>query len=148
MTTARSERKPAWQAEVKWGTRSYTTDELVRKGEIEETADGELVEAPEDKIVKVLHRVRVRVVHVFRTGCQRIRFLVNHREGREVTFTDPRERNAGTAGTTGIWGTLPALPAGMPRPLSVTAFRAELGRLVGAERAEEVIRSVTSPDFF
>ena len=29
-----------------------------------------------------------------------VRFLVNARDGRELTFTDPRGRDAGTAGAT------------------------------------------------
>ena len=64
MTIAERASKPAWQAEVKWRRRCYTTEELVRKGDIEETAEGELVEATEDKVLEVLHRVTELFVHV------------------------------------------------------------------------------------
>jgi hypothetical protein len=45
-------------------------------------------------------------------------FLVNHREGQDITFTDPRGRNMGTAGVTGIWGTRLAPPVVKPRQLA------------------------------
>ena len=35
-----------------------------------------------------------------------------------------------------------------PRPLSISAFRIEAARLIGAERADEIIRTISSPDFF
>jgi hypothetical protein len=72
----------------------------------------------------------------------------NHREGRDITFTDPRGRNMGTAGVTGIWGTRPAPPVVNPRPLSMSAFRIEAARLIGAARADEIIRTISAPDFF
>jgi hypothetical protein len=152
MTTATSSPKPAWQAEVQWENRSGTRKKRVRKGQIEKTDDGKLVKATEDRIDELEYSCMVRVVHVFRPGsecrCDRIRFQINERDVREITFSDPRERGAGTAGTTGIWGTLPALPTCKPRPLSVTAFRVELARLVGAERADEIIRTIMTQDFF
>jgi hypothetical protein len=77
-----------------------------------------------------------------------ISFLVNLREDRDITFTDPRGRNIGTAGVTGIWGTRPAPPVVKPRPLSISAFRIEAARLIGAERADEIIRTLSAPGFF
>jgi len=152
MTTATSTPKPARQAEVTWENRSGTRKKRVRKGQIEKTADGELVKATEDRIDEIEYSCMVRVVHVFRPGsergCDRLRFQINERDRGEITFSDPRERNAGTVGTTGIWGTLPPLPACKPRPLSVITFRVELARLIGAERAEEIMRTVILPDFF
>ena len=71
-----------------------------------------------------------------------IRFRVNRRDDRVVSFTDYREQGSGTAGTTGIWGTLPPQPAGKPRSLTPTGFRLELAKLVGAERADEIIGSL------
>jgi hypothetical protein len=152
MTTATSNNKPAWHAEVRWENRSGTRKKKIRKGQLVKAADGELVNATEDKTVEEDYSTMVRVVHVFRPEsecrCDRIRFQVNEHSGPEITFSDPRERAAGTAGVTGIWGTLPAPPVYKPRPLTLAAFRVELTRLVGATRAEEIIRTITSPDFF
>jgi hypothetical protein len=49
---------------------------------------------------------------------------------------------------TGLWGTLSAPPVYKPRPLSPSAFRVELARLIGAERAEKIISAILAPDFF
>jgi hypothetical protein len=148
MTTAATKSKPVWQAEVRWGKRRYTTEEQVPSQEAEETADGTVAKPPEMTTVTVQHSVVACFVDFSRPGCDRISFLVNHRDGRDITFTDPRGRNMGTAGVTGIWGTRPAPPVVKPRPLSISAFRIEAARLIGAERAEEIIRTISSPDFF
>jgi hypothetical protein len=148
MTTTANKSKPVWQAELRWGKRYYTTEEQVPGEEAGETADGAAGKAPEMTTVTVQHSVTECFVHVSRPGCEPIRFLVNHREGRDITFTDPRGRNMGIAGVTGIWGTRPAPPVVKPRPLSISAFRIEAARLIGAERADEIIRTISSPDFF
>jgi hypothetical protein len=89
-------------------------------------------------------RVWVCFVEFSRAGGDRLRFRVNPtREGR-LTFSDPRDREAGTAGTTGIWGTRPALRAARPRSLTPTAFKVEAARFVGAERAEQIVREIMS----
>jgi len=147
MTTTASKSRPAWQAEVNWEKRHYVTEEEAPADEIEETAEGAIARAPEKRTVEVLKSVTECFVHVFRPGCERIRFRVNHRPGQDITFSDPRGRNAGTAGVTGIWGTLPAPPVDKPRPLSRSAFRVELARLIGAERAGEIVQTL-SDDFF
>jgi hypothetical protein len=71
-----------------------------------------------------------------------IRFRVNRRDRRVVSFTDYREQNTGTAGTAGIWGTLQPQPAGKRRSLGPATFQAELARLAGAERAKEILESL------
>ncbi len=71
-----------------------------------------------------------------------IRFRVNRRNDRAVSFTDYREQGTGTAGTTGIWGTLPPQRAARHRTLTLTAFRSELTILVGAGRADEIVESL------
>jgi hypothetical protein len=151
MTTATTSGKAAWQVQVKWEERSGTRTRRARKGEVVETPDGELIKATGTETVEKDYDFRVRVVHVFQPDserrCDRIRFQINEQNGPAITFSDARERNAGTAGVTGIWGTLPAPPVVKPRPLSLAAFRAELSRFVGAERAEEVIQTIRS-DFF
>jgi hypothetical protein len=148
MTTTASKSKPVWEAEVRWGRRYYTTEEQVPSDDAEETADGTVTEAPEMTTVKVQHSIAACFVDFSRPGCDRISFLVNHRDGRDITFTDPRVRNMGTAGVTGIWGTRPAPPVVKPRPLSISAFRIEAARLIGAERADEIIRTLSAPGFF
>ena len=67
------------------------------------------------------------------------------------TFSDRRGQDAGTLGTTGLWGTLPPLRANGPRSLTPTAFKVEAARYLGAERAEEIVRQITgnrSPFFW
>jgi hypothetical protein len=81
-------------------------------------------------------------VDVTRPDGDRIRFRVNRSGGRVVSFTDYREQGTGTAGTTGIWGTLPPQPAARRCSLTPTAFRAELARLAGQVRADEIIESL------
>ena len=65
-------------------------------------------------------------VDVFRPGCKRIRFRVNHRKGWCITFTDRREVLAGTADATGIWNTRPALAGGQASTSTPTGFQAEV----------------------
>jgi hypothetical protein len=77
-----------------------------------------------------------------------IRFRVNRRDGRIVSFTDYREYNTGTAGTTGIWGTRPPQPPGKRRSLTPTGFRYELIELVGEEQTARVIESLGERKFF
>jgi len=124
MMTATTNCNPAWQAEVRWERRYVHMEE--------ESAEGETV----DTFLKVWDCF----VDVFPPGGERIRFRVNRRDGRCLTFTDLRDRTAGTAGTTGIWGTWPAPRADRPRALTPTGFKAEVARLIGAERAEEIVR--------
>jgi hypothetical protein len=139
MTTAT---ETVWEAKVKWVRRGYTKP--AKKPRLATPvmpagADGEL---PEEKTQDEVGTVCDCFVDVFPPGDERIRFRVNRREGRDLTFTDPRERTAGTAGTTGLWGTLPPLRAVKPRPLTRIEFRAELARLVGAEKAEEIVNDL------
>jgi len=127
MSTATRTSNPAWQAEVKWERRYLPMTKETTAAEMEETTDGETVrrppttrwrEAEEGETVDMWLKVSDCFVDVFRPGGERIRFGVNHRNGRRLTLTDPRARTAGTAGTTGIWGTRPALRADRPRALT------------------------------
>jgi len=87
-------------------------------------------------------------VDFLRAGSERIRFRVNPLKNGRFTFSDQRDRKAGTEGTTGMWGTLPAPRASRPRSLTPTAFKLEAARFVGEERAEETVREVLTCDFF
>jgi len=134
MTTATSKSNLAWRAEVKWESRCIPMPEGTPEGEMEET--------PENETGVSFLKVWDCFVDVFRPGCERIRYRVNRRKDRRLTFTDRRESLAETAGTTGIWGTRPAPRAGRPRALTPTGFQVEVARLIGAERAEEIVRAL------
>ncbi|MFI5459012.1 MAG: hypothetical protein ACHRXM_26585 [Isosphaerales bacterium] len=149
MTTAASKSNPGWQANVKCEVRYIPMTEETTAGAMEETTDGEMARRPpttrwrrtaEGETVDMWLKVWDCFVDVFRPGGERIRFRVNRPTDRHLTFADPRERTAGTAGTTGPWGTLPALRAAKPRTLTPTGFKAEVARLIGTERADEIIR--------
>ena len=77
-----------------------------------------------------------------RPGCEGIRFRVNHRKDGRFTFSDPRGRDAGTAGTTGLWGTRPPMRASRPRSLTPNAFKAEAARLAGEQKAEQIVLEI------
>ena len=148
MTTTTAKTKAAWRGAVGSIRRFYTTEEPAPSPEIDETAEDATARPGPPGTVEVVHGVLRCVVRVSRVGCDPIDFPVNHRDGRNITFTDPRGRDAGTAGVTGLWGTRPAPPVHKPRPLSPTAFQLELARLIGAEPATEIVRTILAPDFF
>jgi len=124
MMTATTNRNPAWQAELRWERRYVHMEE----------------ETPEGETVDTFLKVWDCFADVFRPGGELIRFRVNQRNGRRLTFTDPRDRTMGTAGTTGPWGTWPAPHADRPRALTPTGFKAEVARLIGTEQADEIVR--------
>src|SRR5713101_6172323 len=146
MTPTTSTSKLAWQAEVKRERRYYTTDEFP-VADREGAPDGVAGETPEMQTVEILHSVREYFVEVSKPGGARISFRVNRRRGRHLTFTDSREQFTGTAGTRGPWGTLPEQPAGKSRSLTPTGIRMEVARLIGAERAEEIVRELMASKF-
>jgi hypothetical protein len=135
MTTAARTSSPTWQAEVVWESRHVRIEE--------EPPEDEPDAIPEFSTMKIW----ICFVDVSRQADEQLRFRVNHRAGRSLTVTDPRDRLAGTANTTGIWGTRPAPRASRPRPMSLIGFQVELARLIGAKPAEEIIRSIRA-DFF
>jgi hypothetical protein len=140
MSPTTKPKKPVWQAEVRWRKHPYRSVEPSPPDETGPTTEGATVE-----VVRWALRC---YVEVFVPGGEPILFLVNHREGRKISFTDPRERLTGTAGTTGIWGTRPGQRPGRARTLTPSAFRQEVARLIGPERADEIIQTVLAPDFF
>jgi hypothetical protein len=136
--------KAAWPAAVTWARRYYTATVLkTSKREacagLDENSGAEPLEAPQAETVQAIMTVWVCFVEVRPPGSEPVRFRVNQRAGRPLSFTDPRETLTGIAGTTGIWGTRAPLRALKPRSLTPTAFRAELARLIGAEKAGEII---------
>ena len=82
------------------------------------------------------------IVEIFRPGCESIRFRVNRSKSGHITFTDTRDGKTGIAGTTGIWGTRPAMRPSRPRSITPSAFKIEAARFVGMERAEEILREI------
>jgi len=143
MSPAASLKSPAWQAEVKWECRCYVRLEELPIDEMGAAPETGAEEIRQSQVVETIHSVWDCFVDVFNARGVGVRFRVNRRNGRPLTFTDPREQGTGTAGTRGIWGTLPEQPAGKPRSLTPTAFREELSRLIGAERAEQIVRELT-----
>jgi hypothetical protein len=107
-------------------------------------------ENPDETIDEPPERVTIRVcfIRFTRAGVEPIRFRVNPLKSGGFTFSDPRGRNSGTAGTTGIWGTLPPLPVPRPRSLLPTAFLREAARMVGEARASQIIDEVLNHQFF
>jgi hypothetical protein len=139
MTIATGVTRLVWKTNVQWVRSFYPMPAEKREAGMPEMAAEEL---PEDETLGLFGEVWECFVVVFPPGDERIRFRVNHRQGRGVTFTDPCDRTAGTAGTTGLWGTLPPPRAVKPRPLTLIEFRAELAQLIGAEKADEIINSL------
>jgi hypothetical protein len=127
---------------VKRERRYYVRLEELPDDEIGATPETGAEETRQRHVVEAIHSVWDCFVDVFNTGGVGVRFRVNRRDGRSLTFTDPREQWAGTAGTRGVWGTLPEQPAGKARSLTPTAFREEVSRLIGAERAEQIVREL------
>jgi hypothetical protein len=146
MNPTSSTSRASWHAEVRWQRRCYSVEDALSTVESEAKSAVEIMETPQTKaqpqILETIHIVRECFVDIFKPGGARLSFRVNRRTGRSLTFTDPREQWTGTAGTRGIWGTLPEQPAGKPRSLTPTAFREEVARFIGAERAEEIVREL------
>jgi hypothetical protein len=139
--------EPRWDACLT-GQKRYVHFDEAQQAERRDRAkragkSAEEVDALEEFIV-----VSSRFVEIHREGCEPVRFRINRRKGRQITFTDRRECETGSGGTTGLWGTRPAMPAGLPRSLAPTAFKAELGRLVGIETVEQIFREIMQGDFF
>jgi hypothetical protein len=87
-------------------------------------------------------KVPVSHVVISKPGCEGVRFRVNRRRDRCLTFTDSREQHTGTAGSTGQWGTRPASKPGPRRSLTPIAWTSEVARLIGTQRAEDIVRSL------
>jgi hypothetical protein len=140
MTSASSDRGPSWQAEVTRECHYVALPQETPEDEVEATEAGlkkteEGLKATKEGETEVdFLRVSVSYVEIFLPGDDPIRFRVNRRRGRSLSFTDDRECFTGTAGTTGIWGTLPPAPAGPSRSLTPTAFKRELARFIGRRR--------------
>lgn len=85
----------------------------------------------------------INIFHVFleRGEEEFIDFIVTWPNGRMV-FTDTRECQTGTAGTTGLWGTRPASKPGRRRSLSPLAWVAEVTRFIGKEEAERIVHQL------
>ncbi len=136
--------KHDWQVEVGWERRRFWMDAAkvaARKNADRmtdvETATPESADptAGEDEVPVC---VKVWFVDFHREGCESVRFRVNRRKDGRFTLSDPRGKDSGTAGTTGLWGTIPPMRAARPRSLTPTAFKVEAARFVGKALAEEI----------
>lgn len=97
------------------------------------------VETPDGEIKEVSRPLDLLYVVLERREGEAIPFCVTRPKGRLV-FSDKRECSTGTAGSTGRWGTRPASRPGPRRTLTPIAWVAEVSRLIGRERAEEIVR--------
>jgi hypothetical protein len=152
----------AWEAAIGWGWRTFDRvppkrdrlrrEKLAKRPSDNATAESihPVSEGPVETLDEPPERVTIRVcfIRFARAGVEPIRFRVNPLKDGHFTFSDPRGRNSGTAGTTGIWGTLPPLPVPRPRSLSPTAFRLEAARMVGDARACQILDEVLNHQFF
>jgi hypothetical protein len=151
-----------WEAAICWGWRTFDRvptkrDRSRREKLAKRTSDGATASSihtasasPDESGDEPPERVTIRVcfIRFARAGVEPIRFRVNPLKDGHFTFSDPRGRNSGTSGTTGIWGTLPPLPVPRPRSLSPCAFRREAARLVGDARAGEILDEIVNHQFF
>jgi hypothetical protein len=141
MATARADVKPLWQAKLKWTSRCIEVP--ARSDASEEINGAEPASEKKDAEAVVLLSVWSCFVEIFRPECGRVLFRVNHTKSGRITFTDKRDCQTGIAGTTGISGTRPPLRVPRPRSLTPTAFKVEAARLVGRERAEQLLPEIT-----
>jgi hypothetical protein len=170
MSNVASEARTAWMVRLKWVFHTIELDEEQkakrRKARARKAAagvgqrgtdKGQLIpdelaataaDRPTDSRQPTTHededglRVWTRLVDFSRADGARVRFRVKYLANGYSTISDARERNSGTAGTTGIWGTLPPARAPRPRSMTPTAFQSEASRFIGPKKAEELVRSL------
>lgn len=97
-------------------------------------------EKPWGDTVVTFRKIVVSHVVICKPGYEGLQFRVNRRNDRPLTFTDSREQQTGFAGSTGRWGTRVASKRGRRQSLTPTAWIAEVARLIGTERAQEIVR--------
>jgi hypothetical protein len=137
------ETEPAWEVKLKWVRHTIELDEAQkarrRKAKAEKAAAGgeQKVDAGAQDDGKLT--VWSLFVDFFRKDGTQVRFRVNYLNNGCVTFSDSRDRVAGPAAMTGIWGTLPPVRAPRPRTITPTAFRVEASRFIGQRRAKELV---------
>ncbi len=100
--------------------------------------------------VKFFKRFQVwlYVVEVFRPGCESVWFHANRTKSGGITFTDTRDGKTGIAGTTGLWNNLPPIRPERRRSMTPNAFKVEVARFVGMERAEQIVQEIMQDEFF
>jgi hypothetical protein len=114
-----------WHAEVVTEYRCIPMDELTPWGDV----------------VTKFYNIGTTFVVISRPGFDAIRFRVNRRDDRPLTFTDTRDEETGVAGSTGVWGTWPpSKPGGRRRTLTPTAWKAEIRRFIGEAEADTFVR--------
>jgi hypothetical protein len=141
MTTARADLKTLWQARLRLFPRDV---EVPADADISK----ELDTAEASAATVELLRVWSCFVEIFRPGCGRVLFRVNRTKSGGITFSDSWDCQTGIAGTTGLWGTRPPLRIPRPRSLTPNAFKLEAARLVGKERAEQILLEIKQDEFF
>ena len=105
------------------------------------------VEKPDGEIKIVSRPLTLLYVTLDRGDGEQIAFCVSWPKGRLV-FSDNRECHTGTAGSTGQWGTHSPSKAGKRRTLTPTAWKVEVSRLIGMEKAEQIVRILSNGNPF
>ena len=95
-------------------------------------------ETPEGEIKIRKRPLDLLYVVIQRADDEIIPFFVARRNG-QVTLSDAREMLTGTAGTAGLWNSRAPQKRGRRRVLTPTAWIAEVARLIGTERAAEIL---------
>ena len=99
------------------------------------------VESPDGEIKIRSVPLDLLYVIVQRSEHEVIPFFVSRRNGR-VSLTDYREQMTGTAGSGGFWDTLPLPKPGRRKSLTPTGWKAEISRLIGSQKAEDILRDL------
>ena len=151
MTTATRTSNPAWQAEVKWERRYLAMMEETIEGAMLDTFDGEQAERPpttrwkeaEDGGTIDMWLERLATASSISPGRAMNEILVSRVEPPQVWAAHHHDlcaQTAGTAGTTGAWACCPCGSVrDRPRHYS-TGFKWEVARMIGTERADEIVR--------
>ena len=156
MATAAKTFENPWEAKLSWSVWEHETlrETLEEPGEPNnEEAELEHRSRPgpgKPKRAKEVVTLTIPLCFVdfLRPGNDRIRFRVTRLKNGRFTFCDRRGQDSGTLGTTGLWGTLPPLPANGTRSLTPTAFKIEAARYVGNDRADEIVQQIKRSRFF
>jgi hypothetical protein len=87
------------------------------------------------------YNVPMSYIVISKPGTDGVRFGVNRRPNRPLTFTDYREEHSGIAGSTGQWGTRAMnKPGGKRRTMTPTAWKEDVRRLIGEAEADNIVR--------
>jgi hypothetical protein len=156
MATSGEAVKSCWDARLVWepyyvriNERAPVDVDAAAEGAERKIAECSIRTKGPEKLLEKFRVVKVWscLVEVFREGCEPVRFRINYPKSGGITFTDTPECETGIAGTTGLWGTRPPMRVARPRSLTPNAFKVEAARLIGKERAEQILLELRQDHF-